>query len=171
MILCRTLVEEDTVALGTTHIAVDITMVSPRISVLFIANDVCPVDYSYSGRSGSTSGGFSDDTGRRPTFEAYDAGDDEVGVQRSGSLRASGSASRPSASAGSASRTKAEAPPPSTKSAAKVVDLLGFDDEDAFGSSSASKPTEKALPAVTANPLDGTSKYCSAMVFVDLPRT
>ena len=35
MILCHTLVEEDTVALGTTLIAVDITMVSFRISVLF----------------------------------------------------------------------------------------------------------------------------------------
>lgn len=43
--------------------------------------------------------------------------------------------------------------------------MLGFDDDDAFGSSSATKPTEKALPAVNANPLDGVFKPIRAHIF------
>ena len=115
---------------------------------------VCLLDYNYNGRSGSTSGGFSDETGRRSTFEAYDAGEDEVTVRRSNSLASgSGSTARPSAHA---SRSSQKQPETTSKSAEKVVDLLGFDDDDTFGSATtATKPTEKALPAVNANPLDG----------------
>ena len=115
------------------------------------------LDYGYNGRSGSTSGGFTDETGRRSTFEAYDAGEDEVTVRRSNSLASgSGSAARPSASTSRSGQKQPETIAATSKSAEKVVDLLGFDDDDAFGSTaSVTKPAEKALPAVNANPLDG----------------
>lgn len=73
--------------------------------------------------------------------------------RRSNSLA---TASGSGASAARSSTTQASAPPPA-KAPEKVVDLLGFGDEDDYSSpvSAPAPAAEKALPALVSNPLDG----------------
>lgn len=108
----------------------------------------------YGGYSGGSSSGFRDDSGRRG-FDEYNAGDDEIsGSRRSNSITTESSFSTipPRTSSTAASSTVP------SKSQEKVVDLLGFDDDD-FAAPISAPPTasgkEKALPALAA--LDGTS--------------
>lgn len=108
---------------------------------------------------GGSSGGFRDNNGQRG-FDEYNAGDDEISAPRrsnSTTVRSSGTGAAPRSSTSS---TAPSAPPASapTKTPAKVVDLLGFGDEDDFSApvSAPARPApEKALPAVSSNPLDG----------------
>ncbi|KAL5501904.1 ENT3 [Sanghuangporus vaninii] len=118
-------------------------------------------DSGYGGYGGgSSSSSFRDD---RRGFDEYNAGDDEIPApRRSNSVAAASGASRASASNQAATTTT------STKAQEKVVDLLGFGDDDystapstapatalAFApppsANAAGKAPEKALPS---NPLD-----------------
>ncbi|OCB91075.1 ENTH-domain-containing protein [Sanghuangporus baumii] len=116
-------------------------------------------DSGYGGYGGgSSSSSFRDD---RRGFDEYNAGDDEITApRRSNSVTAGSGASRASASNQTATTTT------STKAQEKVVDLLGFGDDDystapstatalAFApppsANTAGKAPEKALPS---NPLD-----------------
>lgn len=104
----------------------------------------------YGGYGGSSSG-FRDD---RRGFDEYNAGDDEITApRRSNSLPTSGASARASTNQASTQAT--------SKAPEKVVDLLGFDDDNySAGTSAMSAPAptgsgkaaEKALPS---NPLDG----------------
>ncbi|PAV16795.1 ENTH-domain-containing [Pyrrhoderma noxium] len=106
-------------------------------------------DRDYGGYSGGSSSGFRDDSGRRG-FDEYNAGDDEIsGSHRSNSITTESSFSTipPRTSSTAASSTVP------SKSQEKVVDLLGFDDDD-FAAPISAPPTasgkEKALPALAA---------------------
>ncbi|KAI5117839.1 hypothetical protein M0805_005168 [Coniferiporia weirii] len=114
-------------------------------------------DYGGYGGGGSSSGGFRDDTSRRG-FDEYNAGDDEVSAPRRSNSLASGSGG--TSARMSAVSSPAPAPPP-VKAPAKVVDLIGLEDEDPFSAPvaapapvSVGKAAEKALPALAQNPLD-----------------
>lgn len=119
--------------------------------------------YGGYGGGGSSSSGFRDD---RRGFDEYNAGDDEIPApRRSNSVTTGAGGSRSSTNNQAAATTTAT----TTKAQEKVVDLLGFDDDDysvapatapatslAFAppssSNAAGKAPEKALPS---NPLDG----------------
>lgn len=105
------------------------------------------------GGSSSRSGGFSDSAGRK-TFDEYDAGDDETSAPATSSAAAThqrkdsslsrtslGSVSLPRKHGESAaSKTTASSSATATKAPAKVMDLLGFDDEEPAPISSGAKP-------------------------------
>ena len=111
------------------------------------------------GGFGGSSSTFRDSSDRRG-FEEYNAGDDEVHApRRTNSLNTHSSVKRSNSGSNEATSR------PAQKAPEKVVDLLGFDDDNDFSSPSTTAPAvaapvpaqkEKALPAVTSNPLDGT---------------
>ncbi|KAI0326229.1 ENTH-domain-containing protein [Cubamyces sp. BRFM 1775] len=108
-------------------------------------------DYdSYDGGSGSYSGGFRDTSSRRQ-FQEYDAGDDDVVPRRSNSIAGAASSSAAPAVQRSSTLPTTTAAAPEPKGKQPVVDLLGMDDDDAFGSTTGAPP-EKALPALGSQP-------------------
>jgi epsin len=104
--------------------------------------------YGGGGGGGSSSGGFRD-SAAKTSFEEYDAGDDET-VARPSAPSTSTSRRTTTNTTSTSSRTAPSAPAPKQKEPEKVVDLLGFGDDDAFGSTSTSTGVNKALPAVGA---------------------
>lgn len=110
-------------------------------------------DYGGYGGGGSSSSGFRDE--RR--FDEYNAGDDEISAPRRSNSLATSSGSGTGATSTS---TRQASKQPASKAQEKVVDLLGFGDDDDFSTatsasipapSSTGKAAEKALPS---NPLD-----------------
>ncbi|KAG9046317.1 N-acetyl-glucosamine-6-phosphate deacetylase [Tulasnella sp. UAMH 9824] len=114
-------------------------------------------DRDYGGSS-SRSGGFSDSTGRK-TFDEYDAGDDEDRTSAPASSSAAASHQRKDSALsrtslgsvtiprknGESAASKATASSATTaKPPAKVMDLLGFDDEEPAPVTSAAKPAAVA---------------------------
>ncbi|KZV64163.1 ENTH-domain-containing protein [Peniophora sp. CONT] len=100
-------------------------------------------DAEYSSGGGGSSGGFRD-SNSNAKFEEYDAGDYEA-PRRSSSVTASGSSSSNRAPARSNTQPPAKAAAKQPEAPAKIVDLLGFDDDEP-----AAVNTNKALPTPAA---------------------
>ncbi|KAG9000570.1 Epsin-3, clathrin recruitment and traffic between the Golgi and endosome [Tulasnella sp. 427] len=130
-------------------------------------------DREYGGSS-SRQGGFSDSAGRK-TFDEYDAGDDDDRTSAPGGSSSSaanhqrkdsalsrtslGSVSLPQKNGGAASsRAAASATAAPPKAPAKVMDLLGFDDDEPAPAPVA-QPVSGGAKAAPIASLDGVYQY------------
>ena len=125
---------------------------------------------SRSGGDGGYSGGSYSGSSNSKRFQEYDAGDDET-PRRSSLSTSDARPSNPQHKGKSALSQSAAAPTKApTKPPAQEVDLLGFADDDAFGSGPALPPPTGApvlappQPAQPAGSLDGTFFLAAAVL-------